>query len=347
MDINVGGTWKATNPHVNVGGTWKPVSIGWVNVGGTWRKYFTSEFTYTVPANIANFNLYNTIGIPEADVINVIVPAGVTIYATSTSTPAFNIGNAYNGKTINIINKGGIYGMGGGASAGVGVAGGTALYLRTQNKVTIFNDGVIGGGGGGAGKGGTGGPGYYTTQSTIREPSSGSFDPNGSIQAGYFGGGADLLINGNRVARIEEQFSRVLANGMVFNYGGYIYYTSQYTGAGIGELKCNYIYRTRVVTNTINTNGGAGGNGGRGQGYNSVNQGGAGGAAGGANAGRGGTGGTGGTWGQPGATGNTGAGGNRGAGYGGSAGGRAGYAIDGNSLTIVKTVGSILGGRVN
>lgn len=163
---NVLGNWKTGKLFVNVGGNWK-LPVAWVKDNGAWRKVQTAPYTYVINTNRANFNLVNNIGLPPYDEINVIINPGVQIFSTSTGIPAFNLGNPYTGKRVNIINYGIIRGKGGagggGGSAGdyyannggAGAAGGTALYVRQANKnVYIDNRGQINGGGGGGGGGG-------------------------------------------------------------------------------------------------------------------------------------------------------------------------------------------------
>ncbi|ASV43458.1 hypothetical protein [Vibrio phage JSF12] len=113
MKVNVNGVWKDSKPYVNVNGIWVPVNTVWTNVQGVWKPAYRSEYIHTITSNTLNFNLFNTIGIPEEDIITLVIH----VYSNSASQVALDIGNAYTGKTVNIINKGHIYGAGGAASA--------------------------------------------------------------------------------------------------------------------------------------------------------------------------------------------------------------------------------------
>lgn len=166
MKVKVGDKFKDTKPFVRVGNGWKSVTAGWVRVGTAWKKFYTSEYVHTINATTKDFNLYNALGkkIPDADTIVVVINSGKLLYSSRTSTPAFNVGNAFAGKTIKVINNGTIRGKDGrggrpGTSSGgdglTGGYGGTALYVKTlANKMQLTNNGVIEGGAGGGGGGG-------------------------------------------------------------------------------------------------------------------------------------------------------------------------------------------------
>lgn len=126
-----------------------------------------NELVHIISSNKANYNLWIALGskLPAAKVIRVNINPGVVVYATSTGTPAFNVGNAFKGKTIILVNNGTIRGKDGagggggnnaGGNGGNGGAGGTALYTRIfgGSSFQLYNRGVIEGGGGGGGGGG-------------------------------------------------------------------------------------------------------------------------------------------------------------------------------------------------
>lgn len=163
MDIRVNSAWKKGIPMTYISGAWRKPKDAWIFTNGAWKRYHVYEYTYIISSDVAAFNLFYAIGIPDAEVINIIINPGVTISSTSTSVPAFNVGNSYHGKTINIINDGTISGAGGkggaggsnsGGAGGPGGSGGTALYARTSKIIKLTNNGRIGGGSGGGGGGG-------------------------------------------------------------------------------------------------------------------------------------------------------------------------------------------------
>jgi hypothetical protein len=235
----------------------------------------------------------------------VIIPAGVTIGATSSATPAIQTGTGWSG-TLTLQNAGTIAGAGGTANSGVG---GTAV-LASQATLYVVNTGTIEGGGGGGGAGG-GGDYSGTTQDGPLFSQSGAY-----YEWVYNGIGNSIFWNDTN----PFTATYTPGSGAITSYlaaDGYTYYK------GVNQTASYYaIYRTHPAT--IDTTGGAGGAGGRGQGYDGANASGSGGAAGGTNAGTGGTGGTGATYGNTGNTGATGASGNNGAGTAGTGGGLAG-----------------------
>lgn len=277
------------------------------------------------------------------------IPSGVTIGATSTSTPALKTGTGMGG-TLVINNKGSVQGAPGAANSGTG---GGAVQIQVSN-VTFNNTGTVyagGGGGGKGGNGGTGGGGYYNydvwnnvgagarcygrnSHSSWGTPGGGSGDCNESCSRNY--GGAIRCASCN---------SRYGDDGG--DCGPFCRSDQDYSDCNSYWVEtCNQCQRRYTYSaNTSGGGGGGGGNGGRGQGYGynaASGSGGSGGSNGGSNAGKGGTGGTGGTggaFGKTGNTGNTGASGNNGnrtggsSGSGGSGGGLAGVAISG-SVTL-------------
>lgn len=150
------------------------------------------------------------------------IGAGVYIYSTSTSTPAFSTGTLPVGSTVSITNLGyilGMGGLGGGYPAVNGASGGPAL--STTLNITIDNQsGYIGGGGGGGGGnssdqggvvfhaggggagGGQGGTSYYPIAPTTAAGGAGGgpglSGSNGSLAGGTngSGGGGGRIIPG-------------------------------------------------------------------------------------------------------------------------------------------------------
>jgi hypothetical protein len=254
MKVNVGGVWKDSIPKVNVAGSWVAAQHAWVNVNGSWEKFYSKVYTYTISSNKTDFNLHSAIGIPVEDIINVVVDPNVTINASSVNAIAFNIGNAYSGKTINLINKGAINGRGGtGGAKGVatgnqngsaGSAGGTALYTRTSNLLNITNTGSISGGGGGGGGG-------------------------GGIQATFDGGGSnpDITVNhsgGDGASGAEGSASGPNGpSGQLYNVGsGQVYKSAGGNGGSAGQA--GQAGGNPWATGEISKSQGVGGAGGRG-----------------------------------------------------------------------------------
>ena len=124
----------------------------------------TASSATNVTVNPAMFPNY----VPNASVLTYIIPGGVVISSTSTSTPALTISGFAAGDRVEIINSGTIVGRGGTGGTGSiggngqrgtnGAAGGLALSV--SSAIIFTNNGIIGGGGGGGGggAGGDGGP---------------------------------------------------------------------------------------------------------------------------------------------------------------------------------------------
>ena len=120
----------------------------------------TASSATNVTVNPAMFANY----VPNASVLTYIIPGGVVISSTSTSTPALTISGFAAGDRVNIINSGYIVGRGGTGGTGApggggnrgtnGAAGGPALSV--SSAIIFTNNGVIGGGGGGGGGGAAG-----------------------------------------------------------------------------------------------------------------------------------------------------------------------------------------------
>jgi hypothetical protein len=121
-----------------------------------WQKTFSSNATQQSGSGI--FGNDYSVDYPKYIVIN----SGVTVYSTSTSTPALNLASGGVG-SINVTNNGNIYGQGGAA----GSNGGTALKADVTTTLVNNSGANIKGGGGGGGTGGTGGKGVYTVNATF------------------------------------------------------------------------------------------------------------------------------------------------------------------------------------
>jgi hypothetical protein len=154
------------------------------------------NFNKTISSNTIDYNLYNDMitngwnGISAVSA-SVTINGGVYVYASTTSTYAFNIGSFPTGSVINVVNNGVIAGRGGSGgagsngsqAAGQGLAAGPALY--TASSVTITNNGIIGGGGGGGGGGGA----------CVAKGSVGGSGGGGGIVFGPAGAGSNYLVS--------------------------------------------------------------------------------------------------------------------------------------------------------
>ncbi len=258
----------------------------------------------------------------------VVINAGVTIGATSTSNEALEVNSGGVG-TITITNNGTIIGAGGAA----GAAGGDAFEASVA--CTLVNNGTISAGGGGGGAGGTGGNGQTstTTTTTITD-----------FQHPVYGGTTDAQFN-------DEQGSWTYRwGGTVISYpqcsacyqAGYTYSVGAYK-RGSGGTYHYEITRTGPSTTTTNTDGTTGGAGGVGAGYNQNVAAGSTASTATSPAGTGGTGGTGGGLGASGAQGATGANGNHTNGAVGAVGGAAGVYIRGVSNVTLTQNGTVHG----
>ena len=251
------------------------------------------------------------------------------------------------GGTLTIINAGNIHGSAGSAgsagTSGSGGSGGNGGAAITSASSFIYKgqsgSNLLGGGGGGGG-GGKAGNTSVTSNSYVRQPSSGNI---------YGGNTYRYTINNqkNNPTGVE----RIYWGGSVITYqingpnyvqyyyhspDGYTYYRAQ--NHKLGQWNFG-IYRAGQFSSTTNYTGGAGGAGGAGAGYGSNAQGGQSGTDGPGPAGTGGAGGDGGALGYGGEAGETG-------GTSGSSGGPAGNAgasvtFSSGSLTLAQDDGTI------
>ena len=123
-----------------------------------WQKTFSSNATQQSGSGI--FGNDYSVDYPKYIVIN----SGVTVYSTSTSSPALDLASGGAG-SITVTNNGNIYGQGGAA----GSNGGTALKADVTTTLVNNSGANIKGGGGGGGTGGTGGKGVYTANATFSD----------------------------------------------------------------------------------------------------------------------------------------------------------------------------------
>jgi hypothetical protein len=121
-----------------------------------WQKTFSSNASQQSGTGI--FGDDYSVDYPKTIVIN----AGVTVYSSSSSTPALDLTTGGAG-TITVNNSGNLYGQGGAAQTD----GGTALKADVSINVINNSGANIKGGGGGGGNGGAGGVGSQATAAQI------------------------------------------------------------------------------------------------------------------------------------------------------------------------------------
>ena len=120
-----------------------------------WQKTFSSNATQQSGTGI--FGDDYSVDYPKTIIIN----AGVTVYSTSSGTPAINLATGGSG-TITVTNNGNIYGQGGAANSD----GGTALKADVAITLNNNSGANLKGGGGGGGNGGAGGKGSASATAT-------------------------------------------------------------------------------------------------------------------------------------------------------------------------------------
>ena len=134
-----------------------------------WQKTFSSNATQQSGSGI--FGNDYSVDYPKYIVIN----SGVTVYSTSTSTPALDLASGGAGSII-VTNNGNLYGQGGAA----GSAGGTALKADVATTLVNNSGANIKGGGGGGGNGGGGGIGSAPVTATLSDFVDEAGDPYGA-----------------------------------------------------------------------------------------------------------------------------------------------------------------------
>lgn len=307
--------------------------------GGT--QPFLLNLTSTTDVNLQTFLSSNSA--PTNRPIEITIPSGNTIGATSVSTAAIVSGNLSSYLSVALINEGEIQGAGGAASSG---NAGNAITATTSFALWNKSGAAIRGGGGGGGNGGSSGYGENLNAYDDRFASS----------------GAIYLYRYNACASSDscEWNSTNVGSGTsaysYFRNGSYIYWP--------GAFEFGAFYHIRRATRNSGTR--SGGAGGVGRGYGQAPAAGSAGASGTGNIASGGTGGTGGEWGTAGSTGNTGGNSsywkdisstcysayagnfsNVGSGSAGVAGGSAGLAISAPGVTIYYQNDGTINGSTN
>ncbi len=297
-----------------------------------WRKTFASGATNQNASTI--FGSDYGVNYPKEIVIN----AGVTLGATSTSEEALEISTGGIG-SITVTNNGTLIGAGGAA----GADGGDAFEAFVS--CTFVNNGTVQAGGGGGGGSGAGGNGTSTTTTTTIagtcQSTGGTIFLYDIYQFGVCGGYRWIM----HWPAVGYSFYN-MAGAPPQTFGGSTWSNHSFCGTVEHDGGC-FIdgYRAqRVTTSTVATTGGAGGSGGVGAGYSQSVAAGAAGANGGTNAGAGGAGGSGGGFGASGSAGTAGANGTVTNGAGGGSGGAGGKYIRGLSFVTFTNNGTVAGG---
>ncbi len=144
------------------------------SIYAVWNCYCTGDtcrvVNISITADACNVDFYNAYAknFPAAKKYAIVIESGVTLSCGVSSPGAIDFNTLPYNATIKIINKGTIYGAGGGGGSGAtgqvggpcsrtaagGSVGGNAITTKTGVPVSIENYGIIGGGGGGGGGGG-------------------------------------------------------------------------------------------------------------------------------------------------------------------------------------------------
>jgi hypothetical protein len=134
------------------------VASGAISMSNGYGK--SNQFSFSVTADTSNFNLRSAAiaaGWNQSSRLVCTINSGVTIFSTSTGTPAFTVSGSFPGG-VELINNGVILGRGGGGGTGggtlpggggPGAGGGTGLLV--QSAISVNNVNRISGGGGGGG----------------------------------------------------------------------------------------------------------------------------------------------------------------------------------------------------
>lgn len=216
-------TWKVVDyPTIKNSGSWEEEPYGWVKHNGQWENfYIRRSFSYnkTFSTDTSDYDLYAdlvTNGWDEIQTVTVTITinAGIYIYSTNVSNPAFDMGGTFpDGSVINVTNNGYIYGHGGAAgngsggtwsnSSATGIAdwrdlgngnngsnGGTAFKATDDISIDNTNGEIKGGGGGGGGGVGVlnGHPSTTTTAQDIEGGGGGGGGAGGYSGSGGAGG---------------------------------------------------------------------------------------------------------------------------------------------------------------
>ena len=170
----------ASNVYIKDSGSWIEPQEIYIKDSGSWKLLHKVIY---ITSSINDLNLYSYVSSPSSPIrLLAHINSGVTIGASSATTPAFTVGSFPAGSEIKLVNYGTIRGAGGtggtganfGGSAASGQQGGTAIL--TTGSITIENNGSIYGGGGGGGGGG-----FSSTTSTCFPAGTLINTPNGLV----------------------------------------------------------------------------------------------------------------------------------------------------------------------
>lgn len=168
VELGAAGTTQASLGQASYR-TLAGVPSGAISMSNFYGK--ANAFPFNIASNTTNANLRSlavAAGWNQASNVIATINAGVTIYSTSTGTPALTINGSFPAG-VSLINNGVILGMGGnggnganaypwysaGDSRNIGTAGTSGgLALSVSVAVSITNNNRIAGGGGGGGGGG-------------------------------------------------------------------------------------------------------------------------------------------------------------------------------------------------
>lgn len=162
----------ASNATINMGAaavrTLGERPSGFIGMGNLRGKSNRVTVNLTISSDTANYNIYNNRGgsynAGKTDIV-LTINSGVTVYSTSTGSPALTTGTGWtSGDTITIVNSGTILGKGGtggqggygtsyGQNGNPGLSGGVGF--QAQYACSVNNLNRISGGGGGGGGGGS------------------------------------------------------------------------------------------------------------------------------------------------------------------------------------------------
>ena len=192
VELNVASTTQISLNDTSVrglAGKAAGVSIGMNELQGKSAAAFASN-TISATTTQQTINISTLAGyVAGRTTATITVNSGVTIYSTSTSTPALTISGATTGDSIVLINNGVIMGKGGDGGSSPAQAGGPALSISAN--ISITNNGYIVGGGGagyGMGGGGAGGGKAGDASTTVFGGAGGALGATGGNGSNYYAG---------------------------------------------------------------------------------------------------------------------------------------------------------------
>lgn len=207
VELGVAGTTQASLGQTSYR-TLAGVASGAISMSNFYGK--ANQFAFTIASNQTNANLASlatAAGWNGSSKVVATINSGVTIYSTSTGTPALTISGSFPGG-VELVNNGTILGAGGSGGQGgwcysgygslPGNSGGLGMSVTTA--VSITNNGRISGGGGG----GSGGNGNSTSAKFT------------TWESGGGGGGGGI---GNGAGASPGSRSKPSYGGTVYNYG--------------------------------------------------------------------------------------------------------------------------------